>query len=255
MTVDVVEVRQRGERDVTVLFPPTWLHVVRGARQALAGILSDWPRAVVAIDGPMFETTIGTDRFGVFDSVTGADHASSVPQEGLTVSVEQGQGRGAYGWAVPARASVAVQTWPSLVRDGRAVYHDTASNRERVWRAGMGVHRDGRIVLVVLVGSMADLADRMVAEGILNGGYLDGGHTVALDVRDRLRRVHTAPDGAAVPTWILAMPPTGVQAQVRGLGGSTLQYVAWALGGAATLFVVGAALVELEAARGTRPRR
>lgn len=250
---DVIEVRLRGERDVTVLFPAPWLRVVRGARQGLPGILSDWPRALVAIDGPMFETTVGTDRFGVYDGVTGARHGSTLPAEGLTVSVAGGVAAGAYGWAVPPHASVALQTWPSLVRSGRPVYHDTAANRERVWRAGMGVHRDGRVVFVVLVGSMADLSDRMAAEGIVEGGYLDGGHSVALDVRDRLRRVHTAPNGSAVPTWVLVMPPDGVQASVVGAGGVPWRTIALALGGTGAAVVVGAALVEAFTSRRKRP--
>lgn len=218
MTEAVQVLRHAGTQGVTVLFPPSWFRVVRGARQNLTQTMGDRPRAVMAVDGHMFESTAGSDKFAALDTVNGVLHTSTLPHEGLTVSVVGGRARGVYGGELPRGATVALQTWPSLVLAGRVVPHDTAANRERVWRAGFGVHRDGRLVVVVMVGTMLALSQKMVAEGVTEGGYLDGGHSVALEVRDGVRRVHTAPDGSQVPTWILAQPPEGVTPSVQDSG-------------------------------------
>lgn len=203
-----VEVQQSDVSSaVVVRFEPSWLRYVRGPRRDLDQILGDNPRAVFAVDGTMFESTAGTDAFLIHDSVTGAHVPTQRPAEGMTIAVVDGVASGTYGGIMPPRATVAVQTWPSLVRDGVAVPHDTPANRERVWRVGMGVGRDGRIVVVMLVGSLLALSQRMVVEGVLNGGYLDGGSSLAAEARGVFRRVHTPPSGSRVPGWVLAVPP------------------------------------------------
>lgn len=244
-------------------FPGSWLHVVRGPRQTLPQILSDWPRALFVANGTMFESTAGHDRFGALDRELGVNHSSTIVDEGATIAVVGGRAVGAYGGRVPAGASVALQGWPSLVINGRPVYHPTAANNERVWRSGLGSLADGRVLYVALVGSLAMLSDRMAELGAVVAGYLDGGHSQGAELRGVGRRVHTAPDGAAVPTWVLAMPAQGDQGALSGQNSSgssaataaTVGKVLAGIGGALALGVAARAIFGGDAGEGTMAPR
>ncbi len=203
------------DQSVVVRYPASWLHIDRSnARRDLDQILGDNPRAVFAVDGTMFESTAGTDAFLLYDPSKGVNQPTRKPNEGMTISVVGGRAQGQYGGHMAQGATVAVQSWPSMVVDGRPVAHDTAANRERVWRLGIGADAHGGIVVVMLIGPMSALGERMAREGIINGGYLDGGSSLAADARGVFRRTHTAPSGVRIPGWILAVPPDGVRSEV-----------------------------------------
>lgn len=208
-----IEVRQSPtDQSVVVKFPPSWLHVVRGPVRDLDQVLGDYPSAMFAADGSMYNSAAGTDAFLWLDAAFNTRVPTKVPGEGMTISVVNGVATAAYGGVPASGASVAVQTWPSLVNQGVAVPHITAGNSERVWRIGMGVSRDGMIMVVMLVGSMLDLSNRMVREGMVNAGYLDGGSSLAAEARGVFRRAYTVPRGGSthlIPGWILAIPPNG----------------------------------------------
>ena len=205
MSLDVLQ--SARDSSVVVRFDASWLRYVRGPRRDLDQILGDNPRAVFAVDGTMFESHAGSDVLLNFDTITGVNVASRKPTEGMTIAVVNRIADAVYGGALPIGASVAIQTWPSLVRNGRVSASNVGTNVERVWRVGMGVTNTGRIAVVMLVGTMVDLANRMVSEGLVNAGYLDGGSSLAAEARGVFRRVHTAPSGSRVPGWVLAVPP------------------------------------------------
>jgi hypothetical protein len=216
MSVNVTQ--SDHDQSVVVRFPATWLHIARGPRRDLDQILGDYPRADFAVDGTMFESTAGTDSFLLYDPSMGVDLPTRKANEGVTISVVNGVASARYGGVAEPGATVALQTWPSMVVNGRPQPHDTPANRERVWRLGIGVDSSGQIVVVMLIGAIIDLANRMAREGIVNGGYLDGGSSLAAEARGVFRRVHTAPSGSRIPGWILAVPPDGEPSSITTTG-------------------------------------
>lgn len=190
---------------VTATFPAAWLRVDAGPDRTAAEALAERPSAVFAVNGAMFDYA-HRPRFLLRD--VGADVAAvtSEPDEGVTVWVERGVGGAAYGGRAPDGAEVAVQGWPSLVRDGAVSATNVGTNAERDTRVGVGLTADGRIVVVSTVGTMVQLAERMVAAGARWAGYLDGGSSLQLE-GGGVRRVSSR--AATVPVFLLAEPPVG----------------------------------------------
>lgn len=211
---------------VVATFPGPWLRVEHGAPKRLAQVVADHPRAALVVNGPMFDSG-ARPRFLLLDRASGLRTPSSEPDEGVTIWTDGGRAHGAYGGHAPDAATAAVQGWPSLVVDGRVTASDTGTNAERVWRPGIGVTADGRVMVVALVGTMTALAERMRAEGAVFAGYLDGGSSTQLEAGGVTRE---SPGVAPVPTWILAEPPSGTSPWLWVGGGAcalALLYVGW----------------------------
>jgi len=223
---------------VIATFPAAWLRAEVGPDRLLADVAEANPSALFIVNGAMFDGA-HRPRFLLRDVAAGVSYGSSEPDEGVTVWVERGVAGAAYGGRAPDGAEVAVQGWPSLVRAGVASATNVGTNAERVWRPGIGVTADGRIVVVAVVGTMVQLAERMVAAGAWWAGYLDGGSSLQLE-GGGVRRA--SPDVAPVPVFLLAKPPAGSSAVVRW----TPARKAVVIGGAA---LAAAALVALWAER------
>jgi hypothetical protein len=95
-------------------------------------------------------------------------------------------------------AVMAVQGYPTLLLDGRNVTSPEL-NLERVWRSGVGLMADGRVMLAVAVGSMSSFADQMEDAGARRAVYTDGGDSTALGFGSR--RVGADAD-RPVASWI-----------------------------------------------------
>jgi len=201
-----------------VVVPAASLGVVVPDTAATARtVLEANPRADAVLDGPMFATARGEGGYDTFqhgtveylllDAARGVAVPSQHPERGLTVSVRDGVAYVADGASVPAGATVAVQGYPTLVRNGVSVA-STARDTERVGRAALGVFRDGRVVLASGVGAMAAFAERLAALGVRDAVYTDGGGSTGLVVRgpDGVLVGSDAddPDGRRVPSWLVA---------------------------------------------------
>lgn len=226
---------------VVATFPGAWLRVEHGAPKRLAQVVADHPRAALVVNGPMFAPG-SRPRFLLVDRASGLRAASSEPDEGVTVWTDGRRAYGAYGGRAPDAATAAVQGWPSLVVDGRTTASNAGTNAERVWRPGIGVTADGSVVVVALVGTMVDLAERMRSEGAVFAGYLDGGSSTQLEAGGVTRE---SPDVAPVPTWILAEPTGGVSPWLWVGGGActlALLYLGWQASRASRATSTGLAL-------------
>lgn len=202
---------------VLVTFPPDWLHVARMNRVKADGALTALAGAQFVVNGVMLTSRLGTDKFLLRDTATGINIPSSVLDQGATVWVKDGVAGGAYGGSAPAGASVAIQGWPSLVVNGTVTATNTGTNSERDTREGIGVTSDGRILVVHVLGTMTDLANRMRDAGATTAAYLDGGSS------SQLRAVTSAgivrrdsPRAVGIPTYIYAVPPSGTQGNAAG---------------------------------------
>ena len=170
--------------------------------------------ADVILDGPMFENCNGGDyassqcavvRFQQLDASNGVSFGTESQSEGITIAVVNGTAVAADGAQVPAGASVAIQCYPALVRAGRNVADNNAgTNGTAEQRAGVGIMSDGRVVLAAGAVSMAGLASAMIAAGVVEGGYTDGGGSTALWLSDGQR--YGASEQRRVATWIIAKP-------------------------------------------------
>ncbi len=156
-----------------------------------------FPGVIAAIDGPMFSncdpsgrgylsSTCADPRFlqedvrmAIRDLADRGDGG-----RGLTLSIAGGQPRWFDGDAKAEGATVSVQLYPSLVRDGQASTVSTAGgNGSSVWRAALAELRSGELAFVVAVDSLQGFA-RKLAEIARWAGYTDGGGSTALGWRD-----------------------------------------------------------------------
>lgn len=212
MSASPLVVRQEGST-VVASFPGDWLRLAEGAPRRAADVLAERGGARFAVNGPMFDAR--GPQFLFRDVAAGISHGSHEPDQGVSVWVEGGRAHAAYGTSsIPAGAAVAVQGWPSLVVDGRVSATNVGTNSQRDTRAGIGVTADGRILIVTMVGTMVQLAERLVAAGAVAAGYLDGGSS--LQVRGGGAN-SDSPRVAAVPLWILAEPPAATASSKRRL--------------------------------------
>lgn len=189
-------------------FPATWLRVRHGARRTVDQARAESPRAAVLVDGPMFSPAGAVTEWTLRDRQTGASVAGTRAREGVVLLVEAGRARVARPPA-PDSADVVVGLWPPLVEASRVVATDVGTNRERVWRVGVGATSTGDVVVVAHVGPMTGLARELVAAGAVGAGYTDGGSSSAVWVAGHgvVPALSAAP---RVPAWIAAEPPAGV---------------------------------------------
>ena len=172
---------------------------LKRARDLAAGMYA-------ALNGAMYADLGSTGRilYRVFDTQAGIDLPGSRRLDGITFSVVNGNVVVRSGANVQPGASVAVQTFPSLVRAGLAVpIADTESNRSRVWRAALVTGADpSRIGFAVARGSsLTDFRDKLIAARVQHAGYTDGGGSTSLVIEGV--REGDAQD-RAVATWLVS---------------------------------------------------
>lgn len=218
--------RRTGHGITMILFSPRRLRVVVPGEGSGVGIPTDpahalglLPSATAALNGPMFESTgsyttyrQGTLEYLHYDLAGNENHPSRHPSWGATISVtDAGQAQASPGGALPANARVAVQGYPRLVSDG-AKMSTSPHDQGAVWRPAIGIHRDGRIVLAIGHLGMDALAAALVAEGVVDAVYTDGGGSGHL-----IQRGHStvgAGEARRVPSWLLVVGDGGVQDSV-----------------------------------------
>lgn len=123
-----------------------------------------------------------------FDRAAGIDVLGRYPNRGVTIGVADGQAFASPTSTMPANADVAVQLYPSIVENGVNIGNDdVGTNGDRLWRGGLGILPDGRMVMAVGEGSMRTFADAMIALGCTVVGYLDGGGSASALVRGGTR--------------------------------------------------------------------
>ncbi len=179
--------------------------------------------ALAALNGPMFDVCGGqslprgnaeyaVSRCDVLEyrHQDGSLQAPGVyPDRGMTFSVlGDGSVRVLHGDHAVQGAKVAIQTYPSLVQDGRSVVA-SSSNTDIVWRSALVRLRDGRMAFAVMIATMSSFADALVDAGALDAGYTDGGgSTAAVTVDGRAG----SSEGRPVPSWLVVRKPSGVGA-------------------------------------------
>lgn len=177
------------------------------------------PRARAVLDGSMFSlcSSGGYARADCADldyllRGEGVSDGGENPTDGLTISVTPaGTARVLPGAAVVDGARVAVQLYPTLVRDGAVIVSNRDNNADRVWRAALGVMADGRLVFAIMVADMQTFARALIAFGVRDAGYTDGGGSASLAVRGDQR--YGASEDRRVASWLLAYdpaPPAGL---------------------------------------------
>lgn len=189
-----LSVRARSSALTLVAFPPTHLTVLKTAQPTTAAqALEILPEAVALIDGPIFaicpgsptdyaSATCGDVDTTLLDEQTGANDPGGAPTRGITFALKGSELHIARGEAYPAGSDLVIQTWLSLVVNGRDVTNPD-KNKSSVWRAAVGVLSDGQAFLAVGQGSMTAFSRRLVEAGATWAGYTDGGGSTALALR------------------------------------------------------------------------
>lgn len=122
------------------------------------------------------------------DRARGIDVPGRFPHVGGTIGVAGGRAFFSPDATVPANADVAIQAYPSIVEDGRNIANDASgSNGQALWRGGLGILRDGRMVYALGIASMRTFAAAMIALGCTYVIYLDGGGSASMQVRGGVR--------------------------------------------------------------------
>lgn len=213
-------------------FPPAALGIY--ATPTAAGYLphrSDAPIADgfhAALNGPMFALCAGQSArvaaahpgctgncqyayadcerldYAHLDASAGIADPGRNPGDGLVIAVVDGVATVAT--EIPPNASVGVQLYPALVRDGVVQPTSTGgSNGEVVWRSALAILADGSLAFVVGRATMAGFARAIADLGAVAAGYTDGGGSTAL-ATDAGERVGSAED-RPVPSWLVAGDP------------------------------------------------
>lgn len=226
-----------------VLFAPSELGVY--AKPVTGGFAPISPMTVLqdsgaqaAINGNMFDTCAGQDlpsdnaghyRQSVCDIPEymvrdGNLSAPGIyPTRGATISVVDGAAVVMRGANAPSNARVAIQGYPTLVLEGQR--QDTAhggSNVERVYRSMLARMNDGQLALVAGVGTMDSIGDAMIAAGVRDAIYLDGGGSTWLQTTEG--GAYGASERRPVPSWVV------VRKSGASLGGPIAAGAAVALG-------------------------
>ena len=79
----------------------------------------------------------------------------------------------------PIGALCSVQLWPWMVRNGQSVVSGWTEGAHES-RAAFGLHRDGRIVFLAGIRSIAHMAELAISQGVVELGYTDGGGSTSL---------------------------------------------------------------------------
>lgn len=189
----VTHVLEPAQLGVWVDPAPGGREVPHTAREALAAL----PQAVAVLDGPMFRIAdpahpdyrryrAGKIDYHVVDRALGIedDGGSATDTRGITLSVLGNAAFVAKGDRVAEGADVAVQLYPSLIENG-VVVASPSVNADEVWRAGVGLRADGKLILAVGRGTMRWFAEQLAAAGATQAGYTDGGGSTRLETRER----------------------------------------------------------------------
>ncbi len=213
-------------------FPPTALGVY--ATPSAAGYLphrADAPIAAgahAALNGPMFALCAGQSAriaaahpgctgncqyayadceqldYAHLDAAAGIADPGRNPGDGLVIAVVDGTAMVAS--EIPAGASVGVQLYPALVRDGQVQPTSSGgSNSEVVWRSALAILSDGSLAFIVGRATMVGFARAIADLGAVAAGYTDGGGSTAL-ATDGGERVGSTED-RPVPSWLVARDP------------------------------------------------
>ena len=127
-------------------------------------------------------TTCERLGFRALDTLTRTDapHADPDPARvGSIVAVVNGRFVVVAGKQEPVGATVAIEGYPTLVRDGVAVA-SADRNTDVTWRAALVVFDDTWGALADYRGSMRDFAERLVRMGARHAVYSDGGGSTRL---------------------------------------------------------------------------
>lgn len=166
--------------------------------------------ASAALDGVQFDTCdsapyatsqCGVPVFMVYDSARGVSVAGSHPNEGMTISVANGQAVAMSGSQMAAGAQVAVQLWPSLVSGGQVVVSNSGTNATAERRAALAIISPNQLAFVVGAANMVDFANAIAALGATDAGYTDGGGSTSLVTQGGF---FGASEHRRVPTWLIA---------------------------------------------------
>lgn len=200
----MITVRSFSARDLAVLLDPP-----------------DMDRAVLALDGPMFDGS--GSEYLLYDRVNGTSVPSRHPDDGMTISVVGNLPFATDGASVVPGARVAVQGYPTLVVNGRNVASPSVDTSAE-WRAGMAIMRDGTLAFAVGQMSMWQFAEEFARAGADEAMYTDGGSSASLWTQAG-RYGHPAPRD--VPSWLVVrgsfVPPALLVAAALAGGG----YYAW----------------------------
>lgn len=189
------------------LFPPSRLGIFavpEGSNLRRAhGFAALSTGAAAVLDGSMYSdigSGLARPRFLMHDPARGVSVATRSPRDGMTISVLNGVAYARSNAEAVEGASVAVQLYPELVRSGRNVA-STTNDTSTVWRAGLGIYRDGRLGFAVGLMPMFRFASGMRDMGFVDAGYTDGGDSTLLLTRDE--GSVGDPDHRAVSSWLM----------------------------------------------------
>jgi hypothetical protein len=118
------------------------------------------------------------------DRARGIDVPGRFPHVGGTIGVANGRAFFSADATVPADVAVAIQAYPSIVENGVNIANDASgTNGQALWRGGLGIMRNGRMVYALGMASMRTFAAAMLAMGCTYVIYLDGGGSASMLVR------------------------------------------------------------------------
>lgn len=169
-----------------------------------------------ALNGPMFGicrgspssyegATCNTLDFLHYRKSMGAMAPSAGQREGITLSIVRDwmSVRAVMGDSMYPDAQMAVQLYPSLLENGRSVTNPNL-NTEQIWRSGIGVDRNGNVILMAGIGSMSSFAQQMAALGAVSAGYTDGGGSTSIGwKRSGRTNRQGSPEDRPVGSWIV----------------------------------------------------
>lgn len=223
------------------------------------------PTVQLLIDGPMWADG-DLLRFRYLDTSQGLNlqgHERDGRDNtgwGATLSVVDGVASMRSGNEVAPGATVAVQGYPELVRNGVEV-HTAGVDEGSSWRAAVGILANGEVFFAVGVGGNEDFALALQEAGAVDAVYLDGGSSTTMQLRGEPRIGDTSARGnKAVGSWVVARgaSPEDLAHDLAAQGSKALARVV--LGTGAALVVAGLAtggvlLWRARRAKGTKARK
>lgn len=188
--------RVMPEDRASLIIRPQDLHLYRSARPCTASeALAAVPSAFVVLDGVMFsncdpaargygDSRCGDPTYLLLDRSTGLHEPSERADVGMTISIVGCRAVAKPGAAVATGASVAVQGYPTLVRDGVARRFSDDASMRTTWRAGFGITRSGHVVLAIAYMQLGEFAEWARSIGATDFVYSDGGGSGRMQWRD-----------------------------------------------------------------------
>jgi len=107
----------------------------------------------------------------------------------------------------PDGASAAVQLMPTLVVAEQPIANNgnVSGGSQIVWRAALGILRDGRLVFAAGQHDISGFVSALISNGVANAGYTDGGGSTSLVFDSGDRYGH--PEQRRVATWLTVGQP------------------------------------------------